>query len=203
MRFNTPLAKILEPQTIVIDLGSGSKAEKRKQLGMVTVDQLDMPGVDIVADLNEGLTFLPDNSVDEIHSANVLEHIKNFEFLMKEIHRVLKPNGKKHLVVPHFSNPYHYSDPTHKNFFGYYTFFYFSDKQEKIKRKVPCFYFKEKFEILNIKLRFYSLVPFLRPVAKIFEWLVNLTNLTQELYEFYLSSFCPCYSIEVVLKPIK
>jgi len=203
MRFNIPLDEIIKKKPLVIDLASGSKADRKKALGRVTTDILDLPNIDIVCDLDEGLPFLSDNSVDEIHSVHALEHIENFEFLMKEIHRVLKPDGIKHLMVPHFSNPYHYSDPTHKHFFGYYTFYYYTDRQEKIRRKVPPYYFKEKFEVKFIKLHFYSLIPFLRPIAKLFGWIINSSGLMQELYEFYLSSIFPCYSIEVILKPIK
>jgi len=48
-----------------------------------------LPGVDIVADIEDGLDFIPDGSVDEIYSHSVFEHIQNFEKLMSEIVRVL------------------------------------------------------------------------------------------------------------------
>ena len=98
MKFNTPFEEIIKRKPLVIDLSSGKKAKRMKEFGRVTTDLLDLSDIDIVCDLNEGLSFLPDNSVDEIYSSNVLEHIVNFDFLMREIHRVLKPCGKKYLV---------------------------------------------------------------------------------------------------------
>lgn len=203
VKFNIPLDKILEKKPLILDLASGSKASRKKTVGRVTTDLLDLEDIDIVCDLNEGLAFLPDSSVDEIYSANSLEHIDNLELLMKEIHRVLKPNGKKHLVVPHYSNPYHYSDPTHKHFFGYYTFYYFSDNQGHLCRKVPAYYFQEKFNVVYIKLYFQTPFSLLRPISKLLEFIVNINHTTQEFYEFYFSWVFPCYGIEVILRPIK
>ena len=48
---------------------------------------------------------------------------------MREITRVLKKNGKANIFVPHFSNPYYYSDYTHKRFLGLYTFYYFVETE--------------------------------------------------------------------------
>ena len=81
---------INSPNPVVIELGCG----KKKREGRITVDQIDLPNVDIVADIENGLPFLPDNSVDEIHCRSVLEHIENFENLMREITRVLKKTAK-------------------------------------------------------------------------------------------------------------
>src|SRR6185312_2948084 len=39
---------------------------------------------------------------------------------------VLEPGGEFRAVVPHFSNLHFYSDPTHRTFFGLYTFSYLS-----------------------------------------------------------------------------
>jgi predicted SAM-dependent methyltransferase len=108
---------------IVIELGAGTK----KSPGRICIDKVDLPNVDIVADIERGLAFLPDNSIDEIHCRSVLEHIDNFEELMREIVRVLKPAGRAYIFVPRFSNPYFYSNYTHRRSFGLYTFYYFVD----------------------------------------------------------------------------
>ena len=75
---------INDDDPVIVDLGCGKKTKQ----GRIGVDKLDLPNVDIVADLEEGLSFLPDNSVDQIHSRSVLPHIENFENLMREIVRV-------------------------------------------------------------------------------------------------------------------
>ncbi|MCA9978922.1 MAG: class I SAM-dependent methyltransferase, partial [Anaerolineales bacterium] len=135
--FNIDLESVLSgEQPVVLELGCGPR-QKDDRIG---IDRLNLPGVDIVADLEAGLPFLPDNSVDAIHSKSFLEHVDNLELLMREIARVLKPGGKKHLFVPHFSNPYYYSDYTHQRFFGLYSFQYFSISQTRFHRRVPNFY---------------------------------------------------------------
>jgi len=121
---------------LIIELGCG----KNKKKGRIGIDRLDLPGVDIVADLEDGLTFLPDCSVDEIHSRSFFEHVQNFEELVAEVVRVLKKNGKCFVFVPHFSNPYYYSDYTHNKFMGLYTFYYFVESKYQLQRKVPSFY---------------------------------------------------------------
>jgi SAM-dependent methyltransferase len=202
-RFNMPLEAILAARPLILDLASGSRAHRKKAQGRVTTDALDLPDIDVVCDLNEGFPFLPDNSVDEIYSHNALEHIENLLFLMDEIHRVLKPTGRKRLFVPHFSNPYYYSDPTHHNFFGFYTFYYFSDRQEELKRPVPAFYFTRKFVVEDIRLRFISPFRTINLAYRLVERIVNCHRRTQELYEHSFCYLIPCYGIEVTLHPVK
>lgn len=84
-----------------------------------------LPGVDIQADLNEPLDLLPDGSVEAVHCRHLLEHIDRLLHLLDELHRVVRPGGEIDIRVPHFSNPYGYSDPTHVRFFGLYSFFTF------------------------------------------------------------------------------
>src|SRR5687768_16736719 len=90
------------PGPVILELGCG----KAPQPGRIGVDMIDLPGVDIVADLEMGLPYLPDACVDEIHARSLLEHLENFELVMREIVRVLRPGGTCHVFVPHFSNPY-------------------------------------------------------------------------------------------------
>jgi len=103
---------------VVVELGCGA----RKTPGRIGIDCVDLPEVDIPADLEEGVTFLPDDSLDEMHAEHVLEHVEQFEPLIREIVRVLKRGGTCRARVPHFSNPYGYSDYTHKRTFGLYSF---------------------------------------------------------------------------------
>ena len=72
---------------VVVELGPGPGL---KSAGAIGIDLLPLEGVDIVHNLENGLSFIPDNSVDEITSSHVLEHISNFENLMRDIHRILK-----------------------------------------------------------------------------------------------------------------
>ena len=182
---------------VIVDLGCGKKTKQ----GRIGVDKLDLPNVDIVADLEEGLSFLPDNSVDQIHSRSVLPHIENFENLMREIIRVLKKNGTVHVFVPHFSNPYYYSDYTNKRFFGLYTFYYFVDTKHQLKRKVPNFYTDIRIKIISHRLVFTSPFWLRRRIKKLLGFIFNCHRFLQEFYEEHLCYIFPCYGIEVVFAP--
>ena len=183
---------------IILELGAAGKKD-----GRISIDHLNLPGVDIVANLEEGLSFLPDYSVDAIHSNSFLEHIDNLDLLMQEMWRVLKPTGKKHLFVPHFSNPYHYSDYTHKRFFGLYSFEYFSKSNYGFNRKVPQFYNDNSFVTESIKLVFKSPWKYRNKFRKKFGKLINSSKWLQEYYEENLCYVIPCYGIKVVLRPNK
>ena len=198
-----PLIKIdLEnalKEKVILNLGCGPE----KPVGHIGIDCLDLPNVDIVADLQEGFPFLPNSSVDEIISTSLFEHIDDLGKFMAEIVRVLKPTGKCHVYVPHFSNPFYYSDYTHKSFMGLYTFFYFVDEAFQPRRKVPVFYGKTRIRVSYIRLEFLSYFAWLRPLKKLFQRWVNWSFVTQEFYEENLCYLIPCYGMTVIFHPCK
>jgi predicted SAM-dependent methyltransferase len=185
------IEKLSKKEHIVIELGCGPN----KQAGAIGVDKLEDKAVDIVADIENGLPFLPDNSVDEILSRHLLEHIENLEQLIREIYRTLKPGGIHRVIVPHFSNPHFYSDYTHRRFFGLYTFDYFADDETKLKRKVPNFYNDLSFQITKRYLRFYSLRPLLNLRRRLYSKWVNRSSGAQERYEETRCYRVPCQEI--------
>jgi len=186
-------------EPVVIELGCGRK----KKEGRITIDKVNLQEVDIVADLEGGLAFLPDGSVDEVHCRSVLEHIVNFEDLMAEIVRVLKKDGRAYVFVPHFSNPYYYSDYTHKRFFGLYSFYYFVGPEHQLRRKVPDYYTQTRIRILSQRLVFRSSFKIINPFKKLFGWFVNLHTIIQQYYEENLCYIIPCHGIEVIFTPDK
>jgi SAM-dependent methyltransferase len=193
------LEKVIScPEPVVIELGCGP----RKKQGRIGIDKVDLPNVDIVADIEHGLSFLPDDSVDQIHCRSVFEHIDNFENLMREIVRVLKSDGTAHIFVPHFSNPYYYSDYTHKRLFGLYTFYYFVDKKQQLRRKVPDFYSDIRINITSQRLVFRSPFWFSRQIKKLLGFVFNRHRSLQEFYEGHLCYIFPCHGIEVVFSPV-
>ncbi len=189
-------ARLQSGTPVILELGCGPN----KKEGRIGIDRLDLPGVDIVADLNGGLPFLPDHCADEIYSKSLLEHVDDLGAVVREIARVLKPGGKKSLFVPHFSNPYYYSDYTHTRFMGLYTFYYFVDEKYQLRRKVPAFYSDVRIRVLSQKMIFQSPFRLVHYFKKAFQWLVNLSSWTQEFYEENLCYFIPCYGLEVVFR---
>ena len=192
------LEKIVESgQEVVVELGCGS----RKKEGRIGIDRVDLPGVDIVADLEKGLSYFPDHCVDAIHCRSVMEHIEDIEALLAEMLRVLKKQGRAYVFVPHFSNPYYYSDYTHVRFFGLYTFYYFVDTKHQLKRKVPDYYTKLRIRVISQRLKFRSAFKLLGPLKKLFGWVVNRHTCLQEYYEENLCYIFPCHGIEIVFVP--
>src|SRR5580700_4689725 len=133
-------------QGLRLNIGCGL----RPRDGYFGVDQAPLPTVDILADLNQPLAELPDQCVVEIYSRHTLEHIHDLLPLMAELHRICRPDARLDIVVPHFSNPYFYSDPTHVRQFGLYTFYYFADEEDQPRRKVPGFYAPERFRVQSV-----------------------------------------------------
>jgi len=190
---------LAEEKAVVVELGCGLN-KRKDSLG---IDVVDLPSVDIVADLERGLPFLPDQSVDKFYASHVFEHLAHFEYLMDEIHRALKADGKLILRVPHFSNPFYYSDITHKRFFGLYSFEYFGQTYHRFKRKIPRHYIEHGFKTEELQLIFYSDRFILKIVKRMVQTLVNARLSLQEMYEEMWTGIFPCSEIYAVLSPIK
>ncbi len=202
LKINIDLDTILKGSApVIIELGCGDKAKAFADDGRIGIDRVDLDHVDIVADLEKGLSFLPDACADEIHARSLFEHISKFDQLLKEVMRVLKSDGRCRLMVPHFSNPYHYSDPTHVRFFGLYSFYYYCHEKRQLGRKVPTFYTDARLEIISLKLRFRSPFKGRKWWKRLHEKIFNLTPAMQEFYEENLCYLFPCYGIAIEFRP--
>lgn len=80
----------------------GTGANWQHQDGVIGLDILPAFNPDVLRDITKGLPF-NDNRFDEILIEHVLEHIehKDGDFVMNEIHRVLKPGGIVTIEVPY------------------------------------------------------------------------------------------------------
>jgi predicted SAM-dependent methyltransferase len=108
---------------IKIDLGAGRVRRK----GYIGVDRLRSEGVDVVCDAERKLPFL-DNTVDEVFSRHLFEHVRNLIPLFEEVHRICKPGALVIINVPYYTSVKAYKDPTHVNWFTEKTFEYFEGK---------------------------------------------------------------------------
>lgn len=110
---------------IRLDIGCG----EAKQPGFVGMDIMDLPGVDIVHDLEVRPWPLPDECVITAVASHVLEHIQPargvFLGVMDELWRVMKPNAQFAFVVPYAESHGYYQDPTHCNPINETTMLYF------------------------------------------------------------------------------
>lgn len=89
--------------SLILNLGSGTQ---RKFGQTINVDIFPWEGVDVLADMSK-LPF-NDQTVDLIICTSVLEHMVNTQAAIKEMHRVLKKNGKIYIDIP-FVYPFHSS----------------------------------------------------------------------------------------------
>ena len=109
-----------------LNLGSGGKPLD----GYINVDIIaGAPNVDIVHDLNSYPWPFESDSIDEIVMNQCLEHLIDKNLAMKEIHRILKKGAVAKIQVPHFTWQLAYADPTHRHFFAYPTFFYYTKEK--------------------------------------------------------------------------
>lgn len=195
---NGILSGQLSAGPFILELGCGTR---KRIAGSIGIDALDYPAVDIVGDVFEILGKLPASSVDKVYAHHFVEHIDDLNRLMSELARILKPGGLIEFVAPHFSSPYFYSDPTHRSFFGLYTFCYLS-VDSPFRRKVPTYQRELFFALENVELRFQSPRPFYIRYAlkRIIGCLFNSCTFMKELYEENFCYLCPCYEIVYQLK---
>lgn len=92
--------------------------------GWVNLDSADLPGVDVVHNLDVLPLPFEDARFDEIVCQDVLEHVELVP-VMAELHRIVAPGGRLHIRVPHFTARTAYSDPTHRRVFAIDTFSFF------------------------------------------------------------------------------
>jgi predicted SAM-dependent methyltransferase len=95
-----------------LDLGCGPN----KKDGFVGVDIMQFDGkVDVVTDLTKPWPFA-DGTVEEVHCSHFLEHLTGEQRLhfFTELDRVLAPEGKATIIVPHWRSSRAYGDVTHQ-----------------------------------------------------------------------------------------
>jgi len=177
-----------------LELGCGANKRHPDAIG---IDALDYDGVDIVGDVFEVLNAFPDRAVDAIYTYHFMEHAENVSDLLNVMARILKVNGSLLVRVPHFSNPFYYSDTTHRQFFGLYTMCYFS-KGGGLQRKIPTYQRELKYKLEDVRLIFKSFPPFYirHGIKKAFERIVNFSAYTKEFYEENFCYIAPCYEVQ-------
>lgn len=85
--------------------------------GFINVDMQDLPGVDVVWDLEKFPWPFPDSCVDLLIASQLVEHIEPhggiFIRFMDEAWRILKPKGQFMIATPYAGSAGYYQDPTH------------------------------------------------------------------------------------------
>jgi len=107
-------------------IGCGSNRQKKLGFkpheeweGLVTLDHERRHNPDIVHDLNQVDLPFSNDTLDEIHAYEVLEHCgkqgdwKFFFAQFEEFWRILKPDGLFFATVPHWQGVWAWGDPSH------------------------------------------------------------------------------------------
>ena len=87
----------------VLDVGGGRKAPTKQFLSnAVEVDSVNIdPGIDPVYLVDPDEPFpIEDETYDTVVCLNTIEHVYDAKFVIREIHRVLKPDGTAYITVP-------------------------------------------------------------------------------------------------------
>ena len=97
--------------------------------GFINVDIQDLPGVDVVWDLEKFPWPFPDNCPDLLIASQLVEHINPhggiFIKFMDEAWRILKIKGQFMIATPYAGSVGYWQDPTHINGCNELTFAYF------------------------------------------------------------------------------
>lgn len=184
---------------VTVELGCGRNKLRTDSIG---IDALAFDGVDIVGLLPDALTDVASASVDVVYSHHFLEHLEGLDDLMSACRRIIRPGGSFIAVVPHFSNPYYYSDPTHRLHFGLYSMSYYAD--DTIHRRQVDEYAVDSesaFRLVDVRYSFKATIrrPLGFVVARPLQLAVNRFTRFREFYERRLTWLWPCAEVRFVL----
>lgn len=105
---------------------------------------------DLVWNLNQRPYPLPRHHFEVIYAFDVVEHLEDVVDFMEEVHSLLTPGGVIEMTTPHFSCSNSFTDPTHRQHLGYFSFDYFTS------RSGWNFYSAVRFEYADRLLAFHN-----------------------------------------------
>jgi len=148
-------------------LGAGQRHEKSILLTGDTQEWKELITLDFNAEHNPDVVHnlevfpypFPDDTFDEIHAYEVLEHQGSqgdWEFFFtqfSEFHRILKPNGRFYATVPHWQSVWAFGDPSHRRVIPLESLVFLSQWEYKEQvGKTPMsdfrFYYKADFRVI-------------------------------------------------------
>ena len=156
----------------VLDLGCGKNKHRIEETSVTGVDIDPESGADIIHDLNELPWPFHDSEFDEIICQDVLEHLDDLPSIMQEISRISKDGSIVKIRTPHYSSHYAYTDPTHRRYFGYYTFDHFCHRGFSIIEKK--LFFPRLWRVLGLSA-FFNRYP--RRWEQLFAFVIRAENM--------------------------
>lgn len=132
----------------IIDLGCGLN----KYNGALGLDFSRGTNADVIADMDGYNLPFKSDSFNRIICSDILEHIRNVENVMMEIHRIAKSNAIVKIRVPYFSSVHSYDGLSHKHFFTTNTFELLTSRifgYSIIKNEISFWKIKGKYDIVK------------------------------------------------------
>ena len=126
----------MSEQILVIGCGN-NKIE-----GAIGLDVDAGTQADIIWDVNKQPFPIEDSKFSRVYAKHIIEHVKDPIAFLREIHRIVKPDGTCFIETPHFSCYVAYAEPQHKRYFSYFMI-------DEILKKVP-------FKIIKREITFYK-----------------------------------------------
>lgn len=179
-------------------MGCGNKKYKSKNPEDIVIglDNVKLPGVDKVHDLEKKKLPFKKNEFDIIILNHILEHIKNFHELIAEIHRIAKPNAIIKIKTPFYSSWGQFADITHVRFFSWKTFDYFQENY-------PYKYYKKTKPTFNVLKKRIIFGVYDSP-TRFLNWLINpIVNTFPRFYMRFFAWSIPCEELQFELEVIK
>ncbi len=174
---------------LALDVGCG----RNKAKGAIGLDRTLLLGVDVVAEIADGLPFR-NNCFSVLYANHVLEHVTNLVHVLSEFERVCCPDAVINIVVPYFTCVGAFGDPTHVRFFTYYTFDFFADNTAKDPERYTWFS-SIRFHIRRRRIGFGRLFRMLG-----IEWWANRFP---HVYENFFPYILPARTLTVELVVVK
>jgi predicted SAM-dependent methyltransferase len=173
-----------------LNLGCGKDIKSE----YINLDMRKIKGISLVCNLEIFPYPFQDAVFDEIYCNNVLEHLDDIVGVMDELHRICKPGARIVIKIPHFTSQYAFADPTHKHYFTYESFDYFTSAYE-MTSECPDWYSERKFNMFSKKIIFSK--GLLLPWNYMLEWFFNKTP---KYYEGTFLRMFPAESMLIILE---
>lgn len=178
------------PARPFLNLGCGHDTRP----GWINLDRAELPGVDVVHDLDRTPFPFPDAAFTEVDCQDVLEHL-DIVPTMRELHRILRPGGRLHIRSPHFTSFVFWADPTHRRALSIATLAFFVPGHNLMR----AYYFDFAFSSIERQtITFHK--TWAQPWNILIEKLVNQSPKAQYLYEAtFLARLFPALNVEATV----
>lgn len=179
-----------------LNVGCGANIKK----GFINLDKVKLSGVNVVHDLNKFPWPFKDNEFDFINAEQIIEHLNDIPYVLRELWRISKKRAIIKIGVPHYASSGAWFDLTHKHPFGWMSLDYMAankiSKHSVGQRHSHEYGQKEKFNILQRKFIFGKVYKILG-----ISWFAHQHPLFYEM--FNLAYVLPPRHIEFKLEVVK